>query len=172
MNQEYIHIENLLERFFEGKTSNSEEAELYKFFRNSDIPAHLQPYKQMFEYFESGIKDEPATNDVPLLPAKRKYHKGWIAITAVAASVLLLIMIKSVFITQNDMLASYKGSYMIINGKKTCDMEAIKAEDLAIMNKIEEKEKELYNMNHSLDSKINEYLELERKVEKATNPDM
>jgi len=172
MIQKYKYIENLLERFFEGKTNNREEAELYTFFRDEDIPPHLQCYKQVIEYFESGIKDESSTNNVPALPIKKKYYKGWITISAIAASILLLLLIKPLFIAQNDSLISYKGSYMIKDGEKTCDIEAIKAEDTAIMNKIEEKEKELYNINHSLDNKINEYHELEKRIEKATNPDM
>ena len=39
---EYIYIENLLERFFEGETSNAEEQELYAFFARPDLPEHLR----------------------------------------------------------------------------------------------------------------------------------
>ena len=39
---EYIYIENLLERFFEGETTNAEEQELYAFFARPDLPEHLK----------------------------------------------------------------------------------------------------------------------------------
>lgn len=39
--EEYKYIENLVERFFEGQTSNEEERVLYEFFARPDIPAHL-----------------------------------------------------------------------------------------------------------------------------------
>ena len=46
---EYTYIENLLERFFEGETSNAEERELYAFFARPDLPEHLKSYKPLFE---------------------------------------------------------------------------------------------------------------------------
>ncbi|MCS3063106.1 hypothetical protein NXX40_10920 [Parabacteroides distasonis] len=38
--EEYKSIEDLLDRFFEGQTSNEEERVLYEFFARPDIPAH------------------------------------------------------------------------------------------------------------------------------------
>ena len=58
---EYIYIENLLERFFEGETSNAEEQELYAFFARPDLPEHLRGYKPVFGYFETGIAREVET---------------------------------------------------------------------------------------------------------------
>ena len=53
--EEYKSIEDLLDRFFEGQTSNEEERVLYEFFARPDIPAHLERYREVFGYFESGI---------------------------------------------------------------------------------------------------------------------
>jgi len=38
MKEELTHIEILLERFFEGQTSNEDEQELYRFFRRTTCP--------------------------------------------------------------------------------------------------------------------------------------
>ena len=46
--EEYKSIEDLLDRFFEGQTSNEEERVLYKFFARPDIPAHLERYREVF----------------------------------------------------------------------------------------------------------------------------
>ena len=42
--EEYKSIEDLLDRFFEGRTSNEEERVLYEFFARPDLPAHLERY--------------------------------------------------------------------------------------------------------------------------------
>ena len=52
------HIEQLLERFFDGQTSNAEEQELYSFFNSSDVPEALKSYQPVFGYFETGIREE------------------------------------------------------------------------------------------------------------------
>jgi len=46
--EEYKSIEDLLDRFFEGQTSNEEERVLYEFFARPDIPAHLERYREVF----------------------------------------------------------------------------------------------------------------------------
>ncbi|MCD8135955.1 MAG: hypothetical protein LUH01_08405 [Parabacteroides gordonii] len=52
------HIEDLLERFFDGQTSNAEEQELYAFFNSPGVPEALRSYQSVFAYFETGIKEE------------------------------------------------------------------------------------------------------------------
>ena len=48
-----------VERFLNGETTNDEEQQLYRFFANNDIPAHLKPYQEMFAWYENGmIEDE------------------------------------------------------------------------------------------------------------------
>ena len=49
--EEYKSIEDLLDRFFEGQTSNEEERVLYKFFARPDIPAHLERYRERWCFF-------------------------------------------------------------------------------------------------------------------------
>ena len=49
--EEYKSIEDLLDRFFEGRTSNEEERVLYEFFARPDIPAHLERYREVFGLF-------------------------------------------------------------------------------------------------------------------------
>ena len=80
---EYIYIENLLERFFEGETTNAEEQELYAFFARPDLPEHLKNYRPVFGYFETGIagemeerqKTSKAARSIPFF--KRGVWMGW-----------------------------------------------------------------------------------------------
>lgn len=46
----YQYIEELLERYFDAKTSQEEEALLRTFFKQKDIPLHLQHYAPLFVY--------------------------------------------------------------------------------------------------------------------------
>ena len=46
--KEYSHIENLLERYYNAQTSETEEQQLKEFFNHKEVPAHLQAEKEMF----------------------------------------------------------------------------------------------------------------------------
>lgn len=80
-------IKHLLERFMDGNTTLEEEQLLAQFFRQTHIvPSEWQPHKQMFAYFDSGMKpadlaseeSEEKTTKRPTLP------RQWIAAAAVA----------------------------------------------------------------------------------------
>jgi len=132
MKQDYERIEELIERFFEGQTSNEEEQELYAFFSNENIPEYLIPYRQVFAYFESGIKEEDAVSKLFLnanntnITNSRKYYtidknkklKIW---AGIAATILLLISFGIYHFTQKKEYNPYEGSYIIRNGVKITD---------------------------------------------------
>ena len=46
---DYKYIEQLLERYWECQTTLKEEAILHSFFAQSDIPAKLLPYRDLFQ---------------------------------------------------------------------------------------------------------------------------
>ena len=51
-----MNIEELLEQYFEGRTSAEEEATLRRFFASVDVPENLKMYKPLFTYFDDEIK--------------------------------------------------------------------------------------------------------------------
>ena len=113
--EEYKSIEDLLDRFFEGQTSNEEERVLYEFFARPDIPAHLERYREVFGYFESGIALDFSETPELRLPAKEISYKrkiGWAIAVCVAAS-LLLFLVNTVFMNQNASFNPYEGSYIV-----------------------------------------------------------
>ncbi len=60
---DYQNINELLEKYFEGNTSQEEEMLLKEYFSKSDIPARYQYLKQMFQYFnEEKTKGNPDFN--------------------------------------------------------------------------------------------------------------
>lgn len=50
------NIEQLLERYFEGRTSTEEERTLRRFFTSGDVPENLKMYQPLFAYFENEIR--------------------------------------------------------------------------------------------------------------------
>ncbi|RZV69917.1 MAG: hypothetical protein EX254_00890 [Flavobacteriaceae bacterium] len=75
-------IEKLLEKYDNGETSLQEEQQLKNYFSKETVPAHLESYQTMFQYF-SVTKEEQYTKDVPL--KTKTYLYQWISVAAVVA---------------------------------------------------------------------------------------
>ncbi|MEM0995179.1 MAG: hypothetical protein AAGI49_19265 [Bacteroidota bacterium] len=54
--KETKYIEQLLEKYFEGATSLSEEQSLKAYFQQDNIAEHLKAYQPLFQYFKSAKK--------------------------------------------------------------------------------------------------------------------
>lgn len=48
------HIETLIQRYLEGKTSVAEEQELRMFFQSADVPQELKKYASLFTWQDNG----------------------------------------------------------------------------------------------------------------------
>jgi len=87
---ELIKIENLLDKYFEAKTSIEEEKTLQKYFSQAFVPSHLKEYKAMFSYFAAN-KSETSKKPIKIVSAKssKKDSKrfNWLS---VSAAILLL----------------------------------------------------------------------------------
>lgn len=53
------NIEEYINRFLEGETTNAEEQAIYRFFHTGDVPSHLMGYAPMFAWYEGGMQGEP-----------------------------------------------------------------------------------------------------------------
>ena len=87
-------IEKLLEKYDNGETTLKEEQHLKDYFAENEVAPHLEPYKTMFQYFNS-TKQELYTKDVPLKPRK-SYIYQWISVAAVLV-LALGVLIPSIF---------------------------------------------------------------------------
>jgi len=126
------NIENLLERFFEGTTTNQEEKQLYDFFTKEEIPDELKKYKPVFEYFHSGIIKETADEKKGQNIIRKKYalhyKKIIYAIGGIAASILILFSVYSLLNHREKSFNPYEGSYIVRNGIRITDIDAIQPE--------------------------------------------
>ena len=161
MINKYEYIETLLERFFEGLTSNMEEQKLHEFFAGYDVPKHLLPYKKVFTYFDIGLKSEFSPEETAsksgdeafderdilfaedlekeLCEAETPVHKirygKWILWAGVAASLLILIILNP-FGFREKPFDPYEGSYIVRNGVRITDAETIRPELEAIIQHV------------------------------------
>ncbi|GHT26414.1 hypothetical protein FACS189432_00780 [Bacteroidia bacterium] len=128
MTQDYKQIEDLIARFFDGLSSNAEERELYAFFSQEEIPAHLQSYQPVFTYFETGINEEvnqPKVVQPVKIQTNQKKTLLWISI---AASLLVFISIRLLYMSGTPDFDPYEGSYIIRNGVKITDPKIVRPE--------------------------------------------
>lgn len=79
-------VEKLVEKYFDATTTVAEEESLRDYFSREDIPAHLEQYAPMFQYF-AVAKEERYTKKLALT----KTPKGsfgtlykWVSVAAVA----------------------------------------------------------------------------------------
>ncbi len=103
---ELSNIEKLLEKYFEGETTISEEKELKVYFTRETVPSHLERYKDLFQYFseESQVK---ATRGLPLQSGTKNSRYMWIG---VAASVALVVglFVSNLAPNQQENLGTYE----------------------------------------------------------------
>ncbi|UQD57597.1 hypothetical protein [Flavobacterium sp. K5-23] len=98
-------IDIILEKYFQGETSISEENELKAYFSSSNIAPHLEEYKPMFSYFGAG-KEQKFEKEIPLLANKR--YVAWVSI---AASIVVLFGIITFVFTEDKVMSKELGTY-------------------------------------------------------------
>jgi hypothetical protein len=129
MNEKDIHI--LIERFFEGRTSNAEEQELYALFKRGDTPKELERYKPVFGSFEEWENGKTEGNAPASLQGKKhstRLSRLFYTISAVAASFAVIIGTGIHKHLNNNDFNPYEGSYIIRSGVKITDPETIRPE--------------------------------------------
>jgi hypothetical protein len=98
-------IETLLDKFYEGNSSLSEEKILREFFQGPDVPAHLEPHQPLFVHYATEMKQGIGNEDFEReLTAKLTEKPGerpairlqpnrnrFLFISGIAAGILLLI---------------------------------------------------------------------------------
>ena len=131
-------IQQMIERFLNGETTNAEEQMLYDYFAGEDVSPELMQYREMFRWYSAGMPEDKGKKRS--LPLRR--------ILALAASVLLLVGIGfgiHRYQQQQAEYALYEGSYIIRNGVKITDISKILPELKATEQKVSEMIKQQNN---------------------------
>ncbi len=93
---ELAEFEKLLEVYFKGETTLSEEQLLREFFTSNEVPGHLEMYRPMFVAFGTA-KEETITKEIELPKTKSSNYWKW----SIAASFVLLLGIAG-FMSSNN----------------------------------------------------------------------
>ena len=148
MKQDYPKIEERIERFFAGESSNEEEQELYAFFSSENVPEHLLQYRPVFAYFETGIKKEEFDRQkINIQSFRKKKISLW---ASVAASLLMLISFGIYHFYKEKDFNPYEGSYIIRNGVKITDPKIVNPEIEKTLYLVQQQEKEFEQLFLSL----------------------
>lgn len=143
------NIEEYINRFLAGETSNAEEQALYRFFRTGDVPKHLKKYVPMFAWYEGGMQGEPE----PIVAEKHESQKKRFQIpiivrsAAIAAMVIVTLGVGILFFSEGsgdaqiEEWACYEGSYIEVGGKRITDIKEILPRILEVQAEVERKEK-------------------------------
>jgi hypothetical protein len=76
---ELAKIENLLEKYFEAKTTVAEEKILKDYFAEAEVPEHLQEYKGLFNFFSDSSLE---TSNRSIQLTRKKINIQWLSIAA------------------------------------------------------------------------------------------
>lgn len=120
------NIEEYIQRFMEGETTNAEEQAIYRFFHTEVVPEHLKPYADMFAWYEEGMPEEklPTPQARPLW--KRIPLELWsMGIAAMLVIGIGLGIVLSFGDSTNEEWSCYEGSYVEVNGKRITDVKTI-----------------------------------------------
>jgi hypothetical protein len=97
---ESAKVEQLLERYFEGETTVTEEQQLRAYFTSTEVAPHLDAYVGMFSAFAKAQED---TFTAPIsIPAKKR-NRSWIA----SAAAVVLITVGIVAQMQPDKVSGH-----------------------------------------------------------------
>ena len=103
---DYDNIELLLEKYFDGNTTITEESVLKKYFLSSHVTVDLNKYKSIFEHYKN---ERDIVYKHQFVVKSKKSHTVWFA----AAAIILLAGLCFVYYNSNNQanLEQGLGSY-------------------------------------------------------------
>jgi len=111
---ELANIEQLLEAYFEGNTTLTEEQELSTFFSTSDVPPHLAIYQSMFKSFDLA-KEETSQREITIFESKKR-SRFWNY--SIAASLLIAIGVTGYMMSQTGLTSEEQEALAAFNKTK------------------------------------------------------
>ena len=140
--KDITEIRALIERFFEGDTTLTEEQWLYDYFKQTkDLPEELEAYRDTFLDFDAialvdSLSNEKAVSaqeislpvvEQSVMSTPPKYRGWWRQVVGIAA--MVAVVVGGVWTYQNyqdiQLEKIYGGSYMIVDGERIDDLRQI-----------------------------------------------
>ena len=122
-------IEEYINRFLDGETTNADEQAIYRFFCTGNVPAHLKEYAPMFAWYEGGMQGEPGMSQpdgqeevaggkrsekVPVVGKEGFYQRIPVAVwsSGIAAMMVIVLGLGLIFYSENQ-------AGGVVNGRAT-----------------------------------------------------
>ena len=136
---EFKTIQNLLDKYMDGATSNEEEATLRKYFEEhgNDIPEEWESYRALFSYigFEqmnlSQILKEEEEKEIDKKEASRSRWLKYFGTSVAAAAIIAFLIVGIQKIAQPQ-----PECYAVIDGKVYTDQEFVHNEALDALDDV------------------------------------
>ena len=138
MNDEIKRIENLLDKYMDGATSNEEEATLRKYFEEhgNDIPEEWESYRALFSYigFEQMNLSQILKEEEKEIDKKKASRSRWLKYfgTSVAAAAIIAFLIVGI----QKIAQPQPECYAVIDGKVYTDQEFVHNEALDALDDV------------------------------------
>ena len=132
MNDEIKRIQNLLDKYMDGATSNEEEAKLRKYFEEhgNDIPEEWESYRALFSYigFEQLNLSQILKEEEKEIDKKEASRSRWLKYfgTSVAGAAIIAFLIVGI----QKIIQPQPECYAVIDGKVYTDQEFVHHEAL------------------------------------------
>ena len=129
---EFKTIQNLLDKYMDGATSNEEEAKLRKYFEEhgNDIPEEWESYRALFSYigFEQMNLSQILKEEEKEIDKKEASRSRWLKYfgTSVAAAAIIAFLIVGI----QKIAQPQPECYAVIDGKVYTDQEFVHNEAL------------------------------------------
>ena len=129
---EFKTIQNLLDKYMDGATSNEEEATLRKYFEEhgNDIPEEWESYRALFSYigFEQMDLSQNLKEEEKEIDKKEASRSRWLKYfgTSVAAAAIIAFLIVGI----QKIAQPQPECYAVIDGKVYTDQEFVHNEAL------------------------------------------
>ena len=129
---EFKTIQDLLDKYMDGATSNEEEARLRKYFEEhgNEIPEEWESYRALFSYirFEQMNLSQILKEEEKEIDKKEASHSRWIKYfgTSVAAAAIIAFLIVGI----QKIAQPQPECYAVIDGKVYTDQEFVHNEAL------------------------------------------
>ena len=138
MNEEIKRIQNLLDKYMDGTTSNEEEATLRKYFEEhgNDIPEEWESYRALFSYigFEQMNLSQILKEEEKEIDKKKASRSRWLKYfgTSVAAAAIIAFLIVGI----QKIAQPQPECYAVIDGKVYTDQEFVHNEALDALDDV------------------------------------
>jgi hypothetical protein len=116
---DYKHIEELLEKYWNGETSLDEEQQLKAFFRSDDVPASMKTTADLFRFFEAERSNAVEENFDRSVAKQLRQRRGgkvvammsFARVARIAAGIA--VVVASVYFVREEVRKAYPEEMML-----------------------------------------------------------